>query len=159
MTSLSQFLEPIANQFRSLGIPESIVHWGHPLMMAIVVFVMGSFIGLAGWRGRVVTDVAAAKKSRTDHRKLAPWMFLFIATGYTGGVLSLVMQHKAVLESPHFWTGSIVIILLAANGIIALTRFGGNKAILRGVHAYLGSTALCLLFLHAALGLKLGLAI
>lgn len=54
MPNFSQFLEPIASEFRSLGIPEPIVHWGHPLMMAIVVFVMGSFIGLTGWRGRLV---------------------------------------------------------------------------------------------------------
>ena len=159
MANVSQLLEIIASQFRSLGIPEPIVHWGHPLMMAIVVFVMGSFVGLAGWRGRVIADAAQAIKSRTDHRKLAPWMFLFMAAGYTGGVLSLVMQKQSVLESPHFWTGSIVLILLAANGIISLTGFGGNKAVLRTVHAYLGSTALCLLFLHAVLGLKLGLAI
>lgn len=159
MTDLIQLLEPIANQFRRLGIPEPVVHWGHPLMMAIVVFVMGSFVGLVGWRGRVVVDEAAAIKSRAAHRTIAPWMFLFIAAGYTGGVLSLVMQHQPILESPHFWTGTIVLILLATNGIISLTGFGGNKAMLRTVHAYLGSTALCLLFLHAVLGLKLGLAI
>lgn len=159
MENISQLLEPIASQFQSLGIPEPIVHWGHPLMMAIVVFVMGSFVGLSGWRGRVISDSALATKSRTDHRKLAPWMFLFMAAGYIGGVLSLVMQHQAILESPHFWTGSIVLILLATNGIISLAGFGGNKAVLRTVHAYLGSTALCLLFLHAVLGLKLGLAI
>jgi fucose 4-O-acetylase-like acetyltransferase len=159
MPNLSQLLEPIANQLRSLGIPEPIVHWGHPLMMAIVIFVMGSFVGLAGWRGRMVTDKEAAIKSRSEHHKLAPWMFLFLATGYTGGVLSLVMQHQSILDSPHFWTGSIVLVLLAANGVISLTGFGGNKAALRNLHAYLGSTALCLLFLHAVLGLKLGLAI
>lgn len=159
MVNLSEFLEPVANWFRSLGIPEPIVHWGHPLMMAIVVFVMGSFVGLAGWRGRVVADTTASVESRAAHRKLAPWMFLFIAAGYTGGVLSLVMQHQPVMESPHFWTGSLVVILLAANGAISLTGFGGNKAMLRNIHAYLGSIALCLLFLHATLGLKLGLAI
>lgn len=27
-------------------------------MMAIVVFVMGNFVGLAGWRGRTVGDKA-----------------------------------------------------------------------------------------------------
>ena len=159
MANISQLLEPIANQFRSLGIPEPIVHWGHPLMMAIVIFVMGNFVGLAGWRGRVIADSAMAMKSRADHRKLAPWMFLFVALGYIGGVLSLVMQHEAVLESPHFWTGSLVLILLAANSIISFTGFGGNRALLRTVNAYLGSTALCLLFLHAVLGLKLGLAL
>ncbi len=159
MADLSQLLEPIASQFRNMAIPSPVVHWGHPLMMAIVIFVMGSFVGLAGWRGRVVADAAAATKSRSAHRKLAPWMFLFIAAGYTGGVLSLVMQHQPILESPHFWTGSIVLVLLAINGIISLTGFGGNKAAMRSIHAYIGSTALCLLFLHAVLGLKLGLAI
>lgn len=159
MPNLSQLLEPIASQFRSLGIPEPIVHWGHPLMMAIVIFVMGSFVGLAGWRGRLVTDVKAAVKSRADHRKLAPLMFFFIAAGYTGGVLSLVMQRQPVMESPHFWTGSVVLVLLGANSVISLAGFGGNKTVLRNIHAYLGSTALCLLFLHALLGLKLGLAI
>lgn len=158
MVALNEFLEPIADLFRRMGIPEPIVHWGHPLMMAIVVFVLGSFVGLAGWRGRVVTDASAATKSRADHRKLAPWLFLFMAAGYTGGVLSLVMQQQPILESPHFWTGSIVLLLLLVNGAIALTGFGGKQAI-RTVHAYLGSTALCILFLHAMLGLKLGMAL
>jgi hypothetical protein len=159
MVNLSELLEPIAAQFRNLGIPEPITHWGHPLMMGIVVFVMGSFVGWAGWRGRVLADEAAASKSRSDHRKLAPFMFLFMALGYTGGLLSLVMQHQPVLESPHFWTGSIVLLLLAINGAISLFGFGGNKAALRTAHAYLGSAALGIMFLHAVFGLKLGLSI
>lgn len=159
MNNLRELLEPIAAWFRTLGIPEAIVHWGHPLMMAIVVFVMGSFVGLAGWRGRNVKDKDIASKSLSAHRTLAPWMFLFMAAGYTGGVLSLVMQDQPILESPHFWTGSSVLLLLLINGLIALTGFGSNKITLRTVHAYLGSSALCLLFLHAVLGLKLGLAI
>jgi hypothetical protein len=159
MTNLRELLEPIAAFFRSLGIPDPIVHWGHPLMMAIVVFVMGSFVGWAGWRGRVAKDKDIYTKSLGDHRTLAPWMFFFMAAGYTGGVLSLVMQEQPILTSPHFWTGSIVLVLLLINGAIALTGFGSNKATLRTVHAYLGSTALCLLFVHAVLGLKLGLAI
>ncbi|MBD2185659.1 DUF4079 domain-containing protein [Planktothrix sp. FACHB-1355] len=159
MSNLSQLLEPIADVFRKMGLPDPIIHWGHPLMMAIVIFVMGSFVGWAGWRGRLVSDTDTANKSRSDHRKVAPWMFLFLAAGYTGGVLSLVMQHEAILDSPHFWTGSVVLLLLGINAAIALTRFGNDKASFRTVHAYLGSTALCLLFVHAVLGLKLGLSI
>jgi fucose 4-O-acetylase-like acetyltransferase len=159
MVNLTEVLEPSAAEFRSLGIPEPIVHWGHPLMMAIVIFVMGSFVGLAGWQGRVVEDKDAAIKSRSDHRKLAPWMFLFMALGYTGGVLSLVMQHQPILESPHFYTGSVVLLLLLINSAISLSGFGGNKAVLRTVHAYVGSTALCILLVHAALGLKLGMTL
>ncbi|MGL5924577.1 DUF4079 domain-containing protein [Chroococcidiopsis sp.] len=152
-------MEPIAAWFRSLGIPEPIVHWGHPLMMGIVVFVMGSFVGLAGWRSRIVADKAVAMENAIAHRTLAPWMFGFMAAGYTGGLLSLVMQQQPILESPHFWTGSIVLLLLLVNGTLALFGFGKDKGTLRTVHAYLGSTALCLMFLHAVLGLRLGLAI
>jgi len=79
--------------------------------------------------------------------------------GYTGGLLSLVMQHQPVMESPHFWTGSTVLVLLAVSSLISLTGFGGNKLALRAVHAYLGTTALALMVLHAAFGLKLGLSI
>lgn len=161
MSNLRDYLEPIAAWFSDLGVPEPIVHWGHPLMMAIVVFVMGSFVGLTGWRGRALmtVDKDAAVQNRADHRKIAPFMFLFIALGYTGGVLSLVMQQQPIFESPHFWTGSVVLVLLTLNGVIALTGFGKDKSVLRTTHAYLGSAALCLLFLHALLGLKLGLSI
>lgn len=159
MVNLTEVLEPIASMFRSLGIPEPIVHWGHPLMMAIVVFVMGSFVGWTGWQGRVFPDKDTAIKNRSDHRKLAPWMFLFMALGYTGGVLSLVMQHQPILESPHFYTGSVVLLILLVSSIISLTGFGGNKAVLRTVHAYMGSTALCILLAHAVLGLKLGMSL
>jgi hypothetical protein len=159
-TRLNQLLEPIAAWFRSLGTPEPVVHWGHPLMMGIVVFVMGSFVAYAGWRGRLSSDGEVALHSRADHRKLAPLMLLFMALGYTGGVLSLVMQQQPILESPHFWTGSLVLLLLAANAVIALTGFGGSqKEVLRTAHAYLGSAAAILLVVHAVLGLNLGLSI
>lgn len=158
MSGIRDLLEPIAAWFRDLGMPEPIVHWGHPLMMGIVVFVMGSFVGLAGWRGRAATDEAVAVKSRSDHRKLAPLMFAFIAAGYIGGVLSLVMQNQPIFESPHFWTGSAAVLLLGLNGVIAATGFA-KKTSLRTIHAYLGSVALCVLFLHAVFGLKLGLSI
>ncbi len=161
MANLSELLEPIAAWFRALGTPEPIVHWGHPIMMAIVVFVMGSFVGFTGWRGRVLANVKGdeAVKSKADHRKLAPWLFFFLAAGYTGGILSLVMQRQPILESPHFWTGSVVLVLLTINAILALIGFGGNKAVMRTIHAYVGSIALSILLLHALLGLKLGLSI
>ncbi|MFQ4142537.1 DUF4079 domain-containing protein [Chlorogloeopsis sp. ULAP02] len=159
MVNLTEILEPIAAWFRSLGIPEPIVHWGHPLMMGIVVFVMGIVVGFTGWRGRLVEDKDTAIKSRSAHRQIAPWMFLFMALGFTGGVLSLVMQSQPIMESPHFWTGSSVLVLLGINSAIAFSKFGGNQPGLRNLHAYLGSTALFLMFLHAILGLKLGLSL
>ncbi|AKV66144.1 MULTISPECIES: DUF4079 domain-containing protein [Microcystis] len=158
--SLSDALEPIAAAFRSLGTPEPIVHWGHPVMMGIVVLVMGSYTAYAGWQSRLSQDGEVVAKNRADHRKLAPWLFLFIALGYTGGVLSLVMQKHPILESSHFWTGSIAIGLLAFNGLLSLTGFaGGKKELLRTIHAYIGSIALILLLVHGVFGLQLGLSL
>jgi hypothetical protein len=159
MTSLSELLEPIAAWFRSLGIPAPITHWGHPAMMAIVIFVMGSYVAYAGWRGRLAADKEVAAKNRADHRKLAPLMFLFLALGYTGGVLSLMMQRKPILESPHFWTGTAAIGLLATNSSFSLAGFWGDKSGLRMLHAYLGTVAIGLLVVHTALGIKLGLSL
>ncbi|MGL5078124.1 MAG: DUF4079 domain-containing protein [Waterburya sp.] len=161
MSNFRASLEAIAEWFNSLGTPEPIVHWGHPLMMAIVVFAMGSAVALAGWRGRTlaVTDTEAAIKNKTDHRKIAPLMYFFLVAGYTGGVLSLVMQGQPILESPHFLTGTVVVALLTVNAVLAATGFIGNKETLRTVHAYVGSLALIILVAHAVLGLKLGLSI
>jgi hypothetical protein len=157
---LQPIVNPIADYFAGLGIPEPITHWGHPLMMGIVVFVLGSFVGFVGWRGRSATDEEVKTQNMLNHRKLAPFLTLFLALGYTGGVLSLVMQGQPILESPHFWTGSIVLVMLGLNGAISITKFGGdNKPSLRTLHAYLGTAALALLFIHAFLGLNLGLSI
>jgi hypothetical protein len=159
--SIKSSIEPIANWFSSLGIPEPIVHWGHPLMMGIVVFAMGSAVALAGWRGRTLatTNTEVAIKNKADHRKIAPLMYVFLVSGYTGGVLSLVMQGQPILESPHFLTGTVVIFLLTINAVLAATGFIGNQATARTIHAYVGSVALLILVAHAVLGLKLGLSI
>lgn len=160
MTNLSELLEPIAAWFRDLGTPEPIVHWGHPLMMGIVVVAMGSSVAYSGWQSRLTKDGEIAMKSRLDHRKLAPLMFLFLALGYTGGILSLVMQRQPILESPHFWTGTLVIGLLSLNGLLSVVGFAGEKKeLFRSAHAYIGSALMVILIVHAILGLNLGLSI
>jgi Protein of unknown function (DUF4079) len=160
MSALQDALEPIADWFSSLRVPEPIIHWGHPAMMGIVLFVMGSFAGITGWQGRTLAekDPEASAAKRAEHRKVAPLMFLFIAMGYTGGVLSLVMQGEPIFESPHFWTGSTIIGLLSINALLAATNFGG-QGVLRSAHAYIGSAALALFVVHAFLGVNLGLSI
>lgn len=158
-TKLSEFLEPLANWFRSFHFPEAIVHWGHPIMMGIVVLVLGSYVVYAGWQGRISMDKDALLKGKADHRKLAPLMALFIFLGYTGGVLSLVMQRQPILQSPHFWTGSFVLILLTLQGTFSLAGFWGDKPNLRTIHAYVGTVTFLLLLIHGVLGLRLGLAI
>jgi magnesium-transporting ATPase (P-type) len=159
VSNIRAFLQPIADWFAGFGTPAPIVHWGHPLMMGIVIFVMGTFTAWAGWQGRLGDDVEKKAEKRAMHKRLALWMFTFVSLGYTGGVLSLVMQGQPIFESPHFWTGTLVIALLATNGAISATKFGGGQPALRTVHAYLGTVALAVMFIHAFLGLQLGLAI
>jgi fucose 4-O-acetylase-like acetyltransferase len=158
--SLTQLLEPIASQFRSLSLPEALTHWGHPFFMSIVMFAMGGYGAYAGWKGRLLTatDVDAAVKSKTEHKQIMPAMFAFMAIGATGGVLSLVIQKHAVMESSHFLTAIAVLSLLFINGLISGTGFGGNNPGLRKAHAYLGSGTLVVMIVHALMGLKLGLS-
>jgi fucose 4-O-acetylase-like acetyltransferase len=160
VSTIRGFLQPIADFFAGFNLPEPIVHWGHPAMMGIVIFVMGSFTAYMGWKGRIGNDDAEKKaENRHTHKRLALWMFTFITLGYTGGVLSLVMQEQNIFQSSHFWTGSLVIALLGLNGAISFTKFGGDKPALRTAHAYLGSVALAVMFVHAFFGLRLGLSI
>ena len=156
---LRGYLEPVANWFVGFNLPEPIVHWGHPVMMAIVVFVMGGFAAYAGWQGRLATDTGVAVEQKQQHAKVAPLMYLFIVMGASGGILSLVMQGEPILESPHFWTGMGAIALLTTNAAIAFTKFGKGNEILRSAHAYIGSAALALLVVHAFFGTQLGLSI
>lgn len=72
MTNLIEILEPIGAWFRSFGLPEPIIHWGHTLMMGIVIFVMGTFVGITGWQSRLTQDKQVAVESARGHRKLAP---------------------------------------------------------------------------------------
>ena len=159
--NITELLKPIANWFASFGMPDIVIHWGHPLMMGIVVFVVGSYVGFSGWRSRQLkeSNIEEANNNKAKHRQMAPFLFIFLSLGYTGGVLSMVMQEQNIFESPHFWTGSVVLILLTINVILSATGFIGNKSLLRTIHAYVGSIALALLIFHAALGLKLGLSI
>ena len=156
---LVKILQPAADFFGGLGVPEPIVHWGHPAMMGIVAFIMGSGVAIAGWKARTSEDAEEASKSREMHRKAAPLMAIFLISGYSGGLLSLVMQGKPVMESPHFLTGSAVVAILLINGGLATFGFKGEGDGARKAHAYLGSALMVLLVAHAALGLKLGLSI
>ncbi len=95
---LTAWLKPIAEWFASFNMPEPIVHWGHLLMMGIVIFVLRTYAAWAGWQGRTTEQAPTRAKVLANHKKRAPLMFLFIALGYTGGILSLVMQGQPILQ-------------------------------------------------------------
>jgi Protein of unknown function (DUF4079) len=158
--NLTQLLEPIASQFRALNLPTLLTHWGHPFFMSVVMFAMGGYGAYAGWKGRLLTaiDIEAAIKNKTDHKKIMPAMFGFMAIGATGGILSLVIQKHEVMASSHFLTATIVLAFLAINSLISFTGFGGNNPGIRKFHAYFGSAIMGMMVIHALMGLKLGLS-
>ncbi|MEM9117134.1 MAG: DUF4079 family protein [Cyanobacteria bacterium P01_F01_bin.56] len=73
--------------------PEPIVHWGHPIMMETAICIMDFTATYMGWKIRTGSPGGDSAKTRKLHKKLALWMTTFIGLGYTGGVLSLVMQN------------------------------------------------------------------
>ncbi len=149
-------LKPAADFFVSLNFPEPIVHWGHPVMMGIVLVFMGGFAAVTGWRGRLATDPEVAQAAWGEHRKLVPWLYIFLALGYSGGLLSLVMQGQEILHSPHFVTGTVVLAGLTVNALLSLGMRG--QAVTRTLHAYVGSATLAVAVIHIALGVQLGLS-
>lgn len=128
--------------------------------MAVVLLAMLGYGGVGlGWqiRGGAGGDAAALEKARDLHPKLAGGAAFFFFLGAGGGVLSLLMQGKPVLESPHFVSGSVGLSLLAVQAMLPLFFSEGPSA--RTAHAFLGSGIFALLVVHGALGLKLGLSI
>ena len=63
----------------------------------------------------------------------------------------------SILESPHAISAAVGLGLLGVQGLLP-KLFGSNPA-LRTVHAYLGSATMLALFVHAGLGLQLGLSL
>lgn len=50
-------LTPAAEYFNTLGVPDWLVHWGHPGNMAVVLFAMGGYgAGYLGWQIRLSED-------------------------------------------------------------------------------------------------------
>ncbi len=153
-------LETFSEAFEGLNaflrtLPAPVTQWGHPLMMGIVLGVVGNVVAVQGWRARQFQD----QKARAFHRLWAPILLTFFALGYVGGVWSLLIQQKPILQSPHFWTGTLALALLALNGGLSLSGFWGDKPQVRSFHAVFGILVLSLLFVHAALGVRLGLSL
>jgi hypothetical protein len=128
--------------------------------MAVVLLAMLGYGGVGlGWqiRNGAGGDAAALAKARDMHPKLAAGATFFFFLGASGGVLSLLMQGKPILESPHFISGMLGLSLLSLQAMLPLFFSEGPSA--RTAHAYLGSAIFALLLVHGALGLKLGLSI
>ncbi|KAF8066288.1 NDB1 [Scenedesmus sp. PABB004] len=113
-------LTPAADYFSTLGVPDWLVHWGHPGNMAVVLLAMGGYGSYLGWQIRLSDDGDLVAKAKDLHPKLTAGMFFFFALGATGGMMSLIMQGKPIFESSHVWTGLAGLSLLSLQAMLPL---------------------------------------
>jgi hypothetical protein len=127
--------------------------------MGVVFLAMLLYGGVGlGWQIRNESgDAASLEKAKDLHPKLSAGAFFFFALGASGGILSLLMQGKPILESPHFTTGMLGLGLLSVQAMLPLFFSEGQSV--RTAHAYLGTSIAALLAVHGALGVKLALSL
>ena len=80
---------------------------------------------------------------------------LFFLAGGQGGLLFNLLQNKPLLVSPHAVSALAGLALLGANGFLGVAM--KDNAQLRTTHAFLGTSLMAVLVVHAGLGLKLAL--
>lgn len=127
--------------------------------MGTVLFAMGGYGTYLGWQIRGGNGVDATfgtpDTASQLHPKLMLGCLLFFLAGGQGGLLFNLLQNKPLLESPHAVSAFAGLMLLAANGVLASAMKENPQ--LRTAHAFLGTSLMAMLVVHAGLGLKLAL--
>lgn len=142
------------------NLPEYAIKWLHGANMGIVLATMCAYGTYLGWevrKGNGNDETLTGDIVRDLHPKLMGAATLIFFLGGQGGLVFMLLQEKPLLESPHAITAFAGLGLLAANG--AIGQVMKNKEELRTVHAYLGSSLMAVLLVHAGLGLQLGLSL
>ncbi|GJQ15015.1 hypothetical protein GpartN1_g6806.t1 [Galdieria partita] len=155
VTSNPLVIQRIADYFKTLGIPESVEKYGHPVMMAIMIVFLGGATAYYGWMGRLNPDKKKGVKQKSFHSNLATAFWLLAFAGASGGTLSVAMQGYPVWKSPHALSAFAVLLGLTVNAWIAFSGFGTTptkRMSGRKVHAYLGTVTMVLLLFHSILG-------
>jgi hypothetical protein len=141
-------------------VPQFVKQYFHGANMALALGAMGGYGTYLGYMVRAgkgdeptfgTPDTAAQL-----HPKLMTIMTLVFLAGGQGGVLFNLLAGKPILESPHAVTALAGLLLLAANAGISTVMT--DSAQLRTAHAFLGSSLMAALLVHAGLGVKLALA-
>ncbi|KAK4528063.1 hypothetical protein GAYE_SCF48G5997 [Galdieria yellowstonensis] len=151
-------IQRVADYFKTLGIPENVEKYGHPVMMAIMIAFLGGATAYYGWMGRLNPDKKKGVSQKAFHANLATVFWLLAFAGASGGTLSVAMQGYPVWKSPHALSALAVLLGLTANAWIAFSGFGNTPATRqngRKVHAYLGTAVMALLLVHSALGFSI----
>mmetsp|Transcript_17427 Transcript_17427/g.37838 ORF Transcript_17427/g.37838 Transcript_17427/m.37838 type:complete len:225 (+) Transcript_17427:138-812(+) len=150
------WIEALAKAFNTLNMPEPVVKYGHPAMMAFMVLGMGFPGAYIGWKGRVNEDKREGVQQKQLHENIMTAFWLLAFAGGFGGTLSTAMQGYPIWTSPHAYTALLVLALLTANAFYAWSGFGGGDAKSRingrKFHFYIGVATMSAFVLHAGLG-------
>ena len=150
---LQAALQPTADSFNQLGLPDALVKFGHPGNMAVVLAAMGGIGTYKGFQIKLSDDADVVAEASDMHPKLMGGMTFFFAIGAIGGLLSLTMQGKPLFESAHAITGIIGLLLLALQA--ATSFIIDDDADMRGIHSGMGAFTMLWLCIHLSTGLGL----
>jgi hypothetical protein len=117
----------------------------------------GTYLGYRIRAGEGAEPTIGTPDSAAElHPKLMLGCFLLFAAGAQGGMLFNLLEGRPILESPHAVSALAGLGLLGANGALAAVM--GDSPNLRTAHAFLGTSLMVVLLVHAALGLQLALS-
>ena len=104
---IRELLQPQADFFKTLELPEALVHWGHPGNMMVVLLAMGGYGALyKGWQIRTSNDMVGNREgwggmggrgaiSQMSHDTSTAWLEMVDGLGYQTVSPSL-MPHQDV---------------------------------------------------------------
>ena len=130
----------------------AIAGWTHPVLGLVAV----ALVVLAASRAaRVRQGGPGAAPARARHRRLAPRALAAVVVAWCTGLLAVRLLHDEIdpATSGHFRAGSVVLLLLVVNALLA-RRFR-DDARARLLHPWIGAAAVLATALQIFLGMQL----
>ena len=147
-------IQPLADVLNIIT-PMPVTKYAHGAAMAGILLLLGGQAAYYGWQLRLSDNPETIETAKARHPTLARTVTASFTFGALGGLISLVMQGKPLLQSPHATTGIIGLLLLYLQASLPL--FFEDDPNARGIHAWFGSGILLFFLLHLKLGVEFAL--